>query len=56
MWLQATITEPADVRPAGPDDEPDDLAAVWLRARNGGEPHRLIPMPHARCWRIDGAP
>ena len=56
-WLLAVIAGPADVRPAGPGEEPDDLAAAWLRARNGGGPHRLIPMPHAQCWRIDdGSP
>jgi hypothetical protein len=56
-WILATVASPSDVRPAGAGEEPDDLAAAWLRTRNGGGPHRLIPMPRAQCWRIDdGAP
>jgi hypothetical protein len=54
-WILATIAEPGDVRPAPPcDTEPGELAAAWVRARNGQAP-TLTAMPGARCWRVDGA-
>jgi hypothetical protein len=51
-WLLAVIAGPEDVRPAA-GEEVDDLAAAWLRARNGGGPHRLIPVPGASVWRVE---
>lgn len=52
-WLLCTVCQPGDVRPAAPGEAtPDDVAAAWLRARNGGA-HTLTALPGAICWRVD---
>ena len=52
-WLLATVTEPGDVRPASSGEtELDDVAAAWMRARNGEAP-TLTALPRALCWRVD---
>jgi hypothetical protein len=53
-WLLCTVAAPADVRPAEAAEEaPDEVAARWLRGRNGGQPHTLTELRNTRCWRVD---
>jgi hypothetical protein len=54
-WILATVAEPGDVRPASASEtELDEVAAAWVRARNG-QAHTLTRMPGALCWRVDDA-
>jgi hypothetical protein len=54
-WILATVAAPGDVRPAGLADEaPDEVCLRWVAARHG-QPVTLTKLPHARCWRVDGA-
>jgi hypothetical protein len=53
-WLVATVTDPADVRPAG--DDGDDLGEpvrAWAASRHSYPRLTLTPLPSARCWRLD---
>ena len=54
-WLLATISEPADVEPAGPgENTPDKATIAWVASRSG-RPATLTPLPRALCWRVDEA-
>jgi hypothetical protein len=50
-WILATVTSPADVRPAGANEtaQPDDLTMSWACGRRG----RLTALPGALAWRVD---
>jgi len=55
-WLLATVTPPADVRPAVPGPlgrygDFDDVAR-WVRG-SVGHPVRLVPVYRALAWRVD---
>jgi hypothetical protein len=55
-WLLATVTLPADVRPAVPGPlgrYPDfEDVASWVRD-SVGHPVRLVPVSFALAWRVD---
>jgi hypothetical protein len=56
-WLIATVTDPADVRPAGDDEradgEPGERTREWAASRHAYPRLVLTALPSARVWRLD---
>ena len=48
-WVVATVLDPADVRPADDQVDPEAVAA-WVAARTGAA--GLDPLPGAMAWRL----
>jgi hypothetical protein len=53
-FILATVSGPADVRPARDgDDGVDEVTRRWVATASGLHQPELTPMPGATVWRVD---